>query len=149
MDAGSTSRKILILDDNNIDRETCLQKAPPAEAKQILLVEDHADTARILARIIESEGYQVRVAGSIAQAVDLYRKQACDCVISDIGLPDGTGMELLARLSSIQPVKGIALSGYCTERDVAQSRQAGFSQHLTKPVHWPQLQKALNEVFRQ
>ncbi|RBP41408.1 signal transduction histidine kinase [Roseimicrobium gellanilyticum] len=113
----------------------------------LLLVEDHIDTARVLGRIMSREGYQVHLAGSIREAVGLYEKQSMDCVISDIGLPDGSGTELLEKLKAIRPTQGIALSGYGTERDVERSRKAGFSQHLTKPVHWPKLEKALKEVL--
>ncbi len=115
--------------------------------RRLLLVEDHLDTARILSRIMSSDGCQVKLAGSISDAEALYKAEEFDCVISDIGLPDGTGMELIQRLSDIRPVRAIALSGYGTEQDVERSRAAGFAQHLTKPVHWPKLQKALNEVL--
>lgn len=115
----------------------------------LLLVEDHIDTAKVLARIISREGYQVHLAASIQQAVAIYENQPMDCVISDIGLPDGSGTELLEKLNTIRPTQGIALSGYGTERDVERSRQAGFFQHLTKPVHWPKLDKALKEVLDQ
>jgi signal transduction histidine kinase len=113
----------------------------------LLLVEDHIDTARVLGRIISREGYQVHLAGSIQEAVALYEKQPMDCVISDIGLPDGSGTELIEKLNAIRPTHAIALSGYGTERDVERSRKAGFFQHLTKPVHWPKLEKALKEVL--
>ncbi|QIF04008.1 hybrid sensor histidine kinase/response regulator [Roseimicrobium sp. ORNL1] len=113
----------------------------------LLLVEDHIDTAKVLGRIISREGYQVHLAGSIGEAVRLCEKQPMDCVISDIGLPDGSGTELLAKLNQIRPTRGIALSGYGTERDVERSRKAGFSEHLTKPVHWPKLERALKELL--
>lgn len=113
----------------------------------LLLVEDHIDTAKVLGRIIAREGYQVHLAGSIAEAVRLCEQQPMDCVISDIGLPDGSGTELLAKLQGIRPIRGIALSGYGTERDVERSRNAGFSEHLTKPVHWPKLERALKELL--
>lgn len=117
------------------------------EAHTILLVEDHADTARVLARIMTSEGYLVQIAGSIAEATAIYGEHPADCVVSDIGLPDGTGIELIEKLVRIRPVRGIALSGYGMEHDMERSRQAGFDQHLTKPVHWPRLQKALQQVL--
>ena len=113
----------------------------------LLLVEDHLDTSRVLARIISREGYQVHLACSVAEAVRVFQEQPIDCVISDIGLPDGSGTDLMKKLLDIRPTRGIALSGYGTEKDVQRSQEAGFAQHLTKPVHWPKLQKALKEVL--
>jgi CheY-like chemotaxis protein len=69
-----------------------------------------------------------------------------DLVISDVGLPDGTGLELMRRLSSSGPLPGIALSGYGMDFDIEQSKKAGFARHLTKPITTPLLFKAIAEL---
>jgi len=69
-----------------------------------------------------------------------------DVIVSDLGLPDGSGFELVQQLSAERPVRAIALSGYGTARDVEHSRQAGFARHLTKPVDPDALVRAIEEV---
>jgi CheY-like chemotaxis protein len=69
-----------------------------------------------------------------------------DLVVSDLGLPDGSGIDLMRELSARHGLRGIALSGYGMEEDVRQSLEAGFERHLTKPVSLPQLQATLREI---
>lgn len=114
---------------------------------RVLLVEDHADSARILSRTMERHGYQVVVAGSMSAAIEIFQREKIAAVISDIGLPDGDGVKLMESLYRIAPVPGIALSGYGMEQDLARSRAAGFVEHLTKPVDWPQLEAALKRLL--
>jgi PAS domain S-box-containing protein len=123
---------------------------PPVTAarhRRILLVEDHPDTADSLAELLTAEGYQVRKAGSAAAAlaVDLER---VDLVLSDLGLPDRSGHELMRELQSRRRLPGIALSGFGTEADVKASREAGFSDHLTKPIDWSALLAAIARLER-
>jgi len=113
----------------------------------ILLVEDHADSAFFLGRILEKSGCQVLIASSVADALAIFQRESIDCVVSDIGLPDGSGTELMQKLTKIRPVPGIALSGYGMEEDIQRSRGAGFTHHLTKPVQWAKLKKVLEEVL--
>jgi signal transduction histidine kinase len=121
--------------------------ARPGEAsKRLLLVEDHAATRLSLTRLLERRGYQVDAAGSLAQARELAGRKAFDLVLSDIGLPDGNGYELMAGLRDRAGLTGIALSGYGMEADVAQSKEAGFSAHLTKPVSVQALDTVLASV---
>ena len=113
----------------------------------VLLVEDHDDTASVLARSLRRRGLTVRIASSVQSAVILFERERFDLVISDIGLPDGTGVELLDRISQIRRVPAIALSGYGMEHDVDRSREAGFIEHLTKPVSWDLLMEAVQRVL--
>jgi CheY-like chemotaxis protein len=117
-----------------------------AQPRHILLVEDHADTAEALAELLRGRGFQVTIAGSIAEA--LQRAEApegrrIDLVVSDLGLPDGTGLDLMRELSGRHGLTGIALSGYGMEEDVRKSHEAGFRRHLTKPVDVRALEEAI------
>ena len=118
--------------------------AGPAE---ILLVEDHEDTARVMRRVLESAGYAVCHAPGIAQARKAAAARKFDLVISDVGLPDGTGLELMRELQQAHKLTGIALSGYGTDEDVAASKAAGFAEHLTKPVDWDRLRDAITRLI--
>lgn len=110
---------------------------------ELLLVEDHADTARVLSRILQSAGYQVQHANTIAKARELAASRRFDLVVSDLGLPDGSGLELMQSLHTAYGLRGIALSGFGTDDDRAASQAAGFAEHLTKPVDWPLLRDAI------
>ncbi|HEY5706712.1 MAG TPA: response regulator [Terrimicrobiaceae bacterium] len=115
---------------------------------RILLVDDHADTVESLSSLLAQDGHEVRTAATVAQALDIAKTYAFDILISDIGLPDGQGTELLARLkgtSNPEPL-GIALSGFGMEDDRERSRKAGFAEHLTKPVDFAVLQQAITRL---
>ncbi len=116
-----------------------------AESKgiEILLVEDHEDTARVLRRILAKSGHEVSLANNVTDARALAAEKSFDLVISDVGLPDGSGLELMRHLSATYGLRGIALSGFGTDEDLAASRAAGFSEHLTKPVDWERLKSAI------
>jgi two-component system, chemotaxis family, CheB/CheR fusion protein len=122
----------------------------PAEAKaaaplRLLLVEDHADTAEAMADLLRALGHEVTVAGSVGAALGAAEAQGgrFDLVVSDLGLPDGSGLDVMRELSGRYGLKGIALSGYGMEEDVQRSREAGFSKHLTKPVDMQALKAAI------
>jgi signal transduction histidine kinase/ActR/RegA family two-component response regulator len=117
----------------------------------ILLVEDHVDTALALTDLLRERGYRVTVAGSIKAALDAAaavqgRAGTIDLVVSDLGLPDGSGQDLMRELVKRFHVRGIALSGYGMEEDVQRSRDAGFDLHLTKPVTLDVLEAAIRQV---
>jgi two-component system CheB/CheR fusion protein len=114
---------------------------------RLLVVEDHHDTARTLRTLLKRSGYSVDTAGSIAAALDLAVRETFDLLISDLGLPDGSGYELMTALQRIQPVPGIAMSGYGMEEDVRRSRDAGFHEHLVKPIDMPRLQAAIRKLM--
>jgi PAS domain S-box-containing protein len=123
--------------------------APESEKPlAILLVEDHADTAMALAELLEVMGHRPVVAGSVREALAAAEREAgaIDLVISDLGLPDGGGHDLMRELVRRHGLSGIALSGYGMEEDVRQSLAAGFSRHLTKPVTMALLETAIAEA---
>jgi hypothetical protein len=124
----------------------------PAELRtrapvEILLVEDHEDTARVLHRVLEHGGFVVRHAASVAQARQFAAERTYDLVVSDLGLPDGSGLDLMRELQQVHGLSGIALSGFGMDDDRAASSAAGFAEHLTKPVDWPQLRDAIERVL--
>jgi PAS domain S-box-containing protein len=121
-------------------------EAPPAKHIQILFVEDHEDTARVLGRILRNAGFEVSHAGTVAQARTLAASRHFDLLISDLGLPDGSGLELMKALHDAQGMTGIALSGFGTDDDLAASAAAGFAAHLTKPVDWERLRAEIERL---
>jgi PAS domain S-box-containing protein len=117
--------------------------ASPRRPLTILLAEDHADTAEALSRLLADEGHRILPASSLEEAVAVGRREHVDLLITDLGLPDGSGHELLGRLREFRPVQGIVLSGYGMDGDVAKSREAGFLDHLTKPVNVERLLRVI------
>jgi len=113
---------------------------------QILFVEDHDDTAQVLGRILTNAGFDVSHAATLAKARELAAGRRFDLVVSDLGLPDGSGLDLMRGLRDGQGLSGIALSGFGTEDDVAASIAAGFAAHLIKPVDWAQLRKEIERL---
>ena len=116
---------------------------------QILLVEDHEDTARVLGRILRNAGFDVSHAGTVTDARALAGARPFDLLISDVGLPDGSGLDLMKALREAQGIKGIALSGFGTDEDVAASAAAGFAAHITKPVDWDRLRAEIEKLTAQ
>jgi signal transduction histidine kinase/ActR/RegA family two-component response regulator len=126
--------------------------APPAQSDRplhILLVEDHADTADAMEALLSVVGYRITVAGNARDALAAAEAAAIDLVISDVGLPDASGLELMTQLKGRFQLRGIALTGYGMEEDLQRSREAGFERHLTKPVSPQALQDAIREVASQ
>lgn len=111
----------------------------------ILLVEDHKDTRACIQRLLEASSHRITSAGTAQDALDLAEKANFDLVISDLGLPDLSGHELMRRLHARTGVPGIALSGYGMENDLEESRKAGFKYHLTKPVSFDRLKSFIAE----
>jgi signal transduction histidine kinase len=117
--------------------------------RRILLVDDHVDTTRAMARVLRNWGCVVQTADSVATALQVAGAGAMpfDILISDIGLPDGSGLDLIRQLRSRYPILGIAVSGFGMEQDVEQSRRAGFTEHLVKPIELPKLETALRRAL--
>jgi len=113
---------------------------------RILLVEDNADTLRVLARILQKWGYAVRTADCVRMALEEAAKEPFDLLVSDIGLPDGSGLEIMRQAHSLYGVRGVAISGFGTEEDIRQSRAAGFEEHLVKPVNIQALNAAIQGI---
>ena len=114
---------------------------------RVLLVEDHADTARVMARLLRSRGMSVATADTVAGGLRTATAEAFDVIVSDLGLPDGSGHDFLrqTRAAGID-TPAIVLSGFGSERDREQSAAAGFAEHLTKPVSLERLSNAVRRV---
>jgi signal transduction histidine kinase len=131
--------------------ETLFAAPEPVFAKRslrLLVVEDHAPTRAILGRLLTRDGHEVVTAGTVAEALAAFSTHQYDAVISDLGLPDGNGVDLMRELRQRGPIVGIALSGYGMEADLHQSKEAGFSAHLTKPIKMEELLQLLSQVGR-
>jgi CheY-like chemotaxis protein/nitrogen-specific signal transduction histidine kinase len=115
-------------------------------AVRILLVEDHAPTRETLARLLTRRGHHVESAGSIAQALIIANTGSVDLIISDLGLPDGSGMDLMQSLRRTCRLPAIALSGYGMQTDIEESKAAGFDEHFTKPVDVFQLEQVIQSL---
>lgn len=126
--------------------ETASPRPAENDRRRILLVEDHATTAALMARLLRKRGHRVELAGTQADAIALGLREEFDIVISDLGLPDGNGYEVMEALRSKSRVVGIALTGYGMEADVAQTMKAGFQFHLTKPVDAQKLYQAIEQI---
>jgi CheY-like chemotaxis protein len=118
---------------------------PPRQLK-ILLVEDDGPTLKVMTRLLGRVPYLVETANTLASALEIATTGDFDLIISDIGLPDGTGLELMRQIRERYAARGIALSGYGMEEDIRKSREAGFLAHLTKPVDFQKLQVVIQQV---
>jgi two-component system, chemotaxis family, CheB/CheR fusion protein len=115
---------------------------------QILLIEDDRATNDTLARLLRKAGHDVSAAKNGTVAGEMLALQRFDLIISDIGLPDTNGWDLIQRLRKQQPdLRAIALTGYGYPNDMKRSTQVGFEMHLTKPVEWPMIKAALASLF--
>ncbi|HSP45984.1 MAG TPA: response regulator [Chthoniobacterales bacterium] len=117
-----------------------------AVKRRILLVDDHEDTLRSMGLLLRRLGYEVLSADTTSDALRIAEEQPFDILLSDIGLPDGSGLELLKRIRQTRDVPALAVSGFGMDEDVERSRNAGFFDHLTKPVSIDQLQAAIAEL---
>ncbi|WP_395740915.1 ATP-binding protein [Prosthecobacter sp.] len=120
----------------------------PLTTGRVLLIDDHADTLWSLNRLLLRRGYEVTMASSCAEAVTLAKEGTYDVIISDLGLPDGSGVDLLKEIRQFSDVPAIALSGYGMESDMTQTKEAGFATHLTKPVDFQVLTEAVRGLMK-
>jgi signal transduction histidine kinase/ActR/RegA family two-component response regulator len=125
-------------------------KKPPGKTtpRRVLVVDDHHDTCLGMKMMLERRGYQITLAHSAEQAVEKAGKEKFDLFISDIGLPDRSGYELMHELRHSKGLRGIALTGFGTEHDVNKARDAGFSEHLTKPINFERLEEAIQSLLK-
>ncbi|HEX8898998.1 MAG TPA: hybrid sensor histidine kinase/response regulator, partial [Chthoniobacterales bacterium] len=114
---------------------------------RVLMVDDHIDTCTGMKMMLERRGYRVTIAHTADQAVQKSEQEEFDLVISDIGLPDRSGYDLMKELSTTKNLRGIALSGFGMENDVSRARAAGFSEHLTKPINFDRLDEAIQMLL--
>jgi len=113
---------------------------------RILVVEDHDSTATILSRVLRRMGHEVRVAGSVQAAMKLLARAQIDLLISDVGLPDGSGFDVVTEAHRERRLPAIALSGYGQPEDIRRSLAAGFDAHLTKPIELDRLKRIIGDV---
>lgn len=128
--------------------------SPPAavrpfalETRRVLLVEDHIDTLRAARALLVELACEVVAASSVREAMAAAQVQVFDLVVSDLGLPDGNGLELMTFLRERYGLSGIAVTGYGMEEDLRRSREAGFIDHLVKPITFARLEGALDRFF--
>ena len=113
----------------------------------ILLVEDHADTRLVLSNLLLHCGYDVAAAENVHDAMQLLGDLRFDILVSDIGLPDGNGLELVAEAKKRQLFKKtVALTAYATAEDRELGRRAGFDHYLTKPLDFARLRSVLSDA---
>jgi signal transduction histidine kinase/CheY-like chemotaxis protein len=150
-DAGATFTVRLPIIAEAPRREIEPVPAKPSVQKQaharILLVEDHEDTLQVMMMLLKRNGHEVTTASTVKGALSAAHDKQFDLVISDLGLPDGPGYELMRVLRAKNHLRGIALSGYGMSEDVELSREAGFAEHLVKPVDLRKLEEAMARVL--
>ncbi len=127
-------------------RSTIESATPPL---QIFIVENHRDTLKYLTMYLESFGYDVESARTMREALAALPTSKCNVLISDIGLPDGDGWELMRTAKFSSPVYAVAVSGFGTNEDVRRSKEAGFRHHLVKPFGGPDLDAIIEEAIRE
>ena len=126
-----------------------IERKPAAVSSRklnILIVEDHDNTAAVMSKLLKHNGHEVVTASTVRQALEVLRTTPLDLLVSDLGLPDGNGFQVMRELAKISDAKGIAISGYGMEEDLERSSRAGFSAHLTKPIDVQKLQETIQQV---
>jgi CheY-like chemotaxis protein len=118
----------------------------PTTALSVFVVENHEDTRTLLRLMLEMLGHRVVSARSMREALERLPAADCDVLISDIGLPDGDGWELMRRLQLPRPIYAVAISGYGMSSDRARSRSVGYRHHLVKPYGVERLPEILEEA---
>lgn len=113
---------------------------------RVLLVDDHLDGLEVTARLLKLEGFEVLTATHCRDAVRLGTENRCDLLVTDLGLPDGTGMDVLSDLNRIYPIPGIAITAHGEAQFVEGSRKAGFAHHIPKPFIFSELLSAIRTV---
>ncbi len=115
-------------------------------AIKILFVEDNPDTLRSLTRLLRSSGFVVEPASSVRAALEAAARERFDLLISDIGLPDGSGLDVARQVRGRYGVRGIAFSGFGSDEDMQASLEAGFDHHLVKPVDFATLTELIRDI---
>src|SRR6266516_3116127 len=114
---------------------------------RILLVDDHQDTCAALEKLLVRRGHLVAATHNVRSAMEAAVRNRFDLLISDIALPDGSGMELMRQLQAISKMPGIAISGFGNNGDIEKSLEAGFCEHLIKPVKLEKLEAAMERAI--
>jgi len=114
---------------------------------RILFVEDHEDTAEVLSMLLREYGYTVETCATVGEALKLAKEHQFDLLISDVGLPDGTGVDLLHAIRQHTSFPAIALTGFGMDSDIARFRKEGFDEHLTKPIDIQELRSTIRDLL--
>lgn len=122
------------------------ESTAPPRPMRIFIVENHADTLSALTLLLEESGYVVTSARTLTEALAALLAADIDVLLSDIGLPDGDGWELMRRVELPHPVYAIAMSGFGTNADRAKSKAAGYRHHLLKPFKPAELEKMIEDA---
>ncbi|MEY2512307.1 MAG: hypothetical protein QOE26_3070, partial [Verrucomicrobiota bacterium] len=131
-----------------LTKPRALEPQTPPTGLRILLVDDHPDTCAALEKLLKLRGHSVTAANTMGKAMEVAAAGgAFDLLISDVGLPDGNGMDLVRYLRTQRPIRGIAISGFGMDADISKSLEAGFSEHLVKPVKLEKLEAAIARVM--
>ena len=115
---------------------------------RLIVVEDHAESADGLKKFLNAVGYRVFVATDMTSALSLASAVEFDVLLSDLALPDGNGWELLKRLSAERQIRAIAFSGHNSPDDLQRSAEAGFIEHIPKPLCPERLCAAIDRAAR-
>jgi CheY-like chemotaxis protein len=113
---------------------------------RIFVVENHEDTRFLLCLLLEQLGHTVFSSLTLAGALEAIPPAHCDVLISDIGLPDGNGWDLMTQLGEHRPPYAVAMSGFGMSSDRQRSLNVGYRHHLLKPVEPNQLERLLDEA---
>jgi DNA-binding response OmpR family regulator len=121
--------------------------SPSTHTPRVLVLDDHADSRRYLSRLLQLQGFTVHDASTCAAARDVLRREGCDVLVSDVSLPDCSGFDLMRELrASGSRIRGIAVSGHTGPDQVQAAKEAGFAQHVAKPVRFDELLRVIREV---
>lgn len=120
-----------------------------SERLRVFIVENNDDTRITLSQLLAVMGHEVRSASTMKEALAKLPHADADVIVSDIGLPDGDGWEMLQRLRLPRPAYAIAISGYGMDEDRARSLAVGFRHHLVKPMDIEKLENLLEEAARE
>jgi CheY-like chemotaxis protein len=130
----------------NISQCSIPQSATPSR-RTILVVDDSPETLAPLGRLLELIGYDVRLASSAAEAIRQAAAAPVDLIISDVGLPDRNGVDLMREVRAVHGLPGIAVTGHATDDVIRDCRSAGFDRHFSKPVLFDDLRAAISELL--
>ena len=114
--------------------------------KRVLIVEDDPMTLHLMSRLVARMGYNVSQARSVAEGFRVFSSLTADVVLCDIGLPDGSGYDLMAQIHACSLAVGIAMTGFDDASSLHRSEQAGFRHHLIKPIAFDRLVHLLAEA---
>ena len=113
---------------------------------QILVVEDHGDTRRVLTGLLGHFGHSISAADNVESALAFVRAKHFDAIVSDLALPDGSGCDVIREAKRHQHLTGVALTANDEDDDIMRGRDAGFDYHLTKPIDFGQLRDVLQHI---